>query len=72
MLFSTLPLYAHKNMEWKVPRANQIMATGLRHAPEAVPDLFPVNSYFVPRYHMTPEDGMSIPRLLAILLRVTV
>lgn len=56
-----------------MPRANKIMPIGLRPAPKALPDPCQCTvAYFVPWYQMTPEDGMSIPRQLAILWRVAV
>lgn len=49
------------------------MPIGLRPAPKALPDPCQCTvAYFVPWYQMTPEDGMSIPRQLAILWRVAV
>lgn len=47
------------------------MPLGFRPAPKALPDDSRqcTGPGFVPQYQMTPRDGMSFPRLLAVLLR---
>lgn len=50
------------------------MPLGLRRAPAALPahSWQCTDTRSVPRYQLTPEDGMSVPRLLAIPWREAV
>lgn len=58
----------------KCPGAVKTMPLGLRLAPKALPahSWQCTDTCSVPQYELTPEDGMSVPRLLAIPWREAV